>query len=183
MQSVYLTSVPQPLADALIGLIGQEFFDVLATLTSFPSAPDAEIEADIPLGHDLGPTFKDRLIKARRGQGIFRSNVLLTEQSCRVTKVSDPKHLRASHIKPWKVANDTERLSGSNGLLLSPHVDHLFDKGYISFSNTEQLLVVPEIRENILDRWGIDTGTNVGEFNREQQAFLEFHRANVFKGY
>lgn len=182
LQSVYLTSVPQPLADALIGLIGQEFFDVLATLTTFPSAPDAEIETDIPLGPDLGPTFKDQLIKARRGQGIFRSNVLLTEQSCRVTKVSDPKHLRASHIKPWKVANDTERLSGFNGLLLSPHVDHLFDKGYISFSNTEELLVVPEVRDNLLDRWGIDAGTRVGEFNQEQQAFLEFHRIEVFKG-
>lgn len=182
LQAIYLTSVTEQLADALIGLIGQQYFDALAILTTFPSSPDAEVEAEVPLGADVGPTFKDQLIRARRGQGIFRSNVLLTEQSCRVTKVTDPKHLRASHIKPWKVASDTERLNGCNGLLLSPHVDHLFDKGYISFSNTEQLLVVPEVRDNLLDRWGIDAGTRVGEFNRDQQAFLEFHRVEIFKG-
>ena len=71
---------------------------------------------------------------------------------------------------------------GSNGLLLSPHVDHLFDQGYISSSNSEELLVVPAVRDNLLDKWGIDAGTRVGEFNREQQAFLDYHRANVFKG-
>jgi hypothetical protein len=60
--------------------------------------------------------------------------------------------LRANHIKPWRDANATERLSGENGLLLSPHIDHLFDQGYVSFSNTEQLLVVPEVRTNLLDK-------------------------------
>jgi len=80
------------------------------------------------------------------------------------------------------VANDSERLSGFNGLLLSPHIDHLFDKGYISFSNDERLLVVPEARDNLLDKWGIDAGAGVGTFNRNQQAFLEFHRLEVFKG-
>lgn len=180
LQGVYLTSVPGPLADALIGLIGHPYFDALASLTNFPSAPDLEVETDLQLGPDLGPTFKDQLIKARRGQGIFRSSVLLTEQACRVTGMSDPKHLRASHIKPWKVANDQERLSGFNGLLLSPHVDHLFDKGYISFSNDERLLVVPEARNDVLDKWGIDESVRVGEFSREQQAFLDYHRHNVF---
>jgi hypothetical protein len=42
--------------------------------------------------------------------------------------------------------------------------------------------VVPEARDNLLDQWGIDAGTRVGEFNRDQQAFLEFHRAEIFKG-
>jgi putative restriction endonuclease len=182
LQSVYLTTVPEPLADALIALIGDEYLELLEALTGFPSTPDLEFEAEGITDEHLGPTFKDQLIKARRGQGIFRSNVLLTEKSCRVTNVSDPKHLRASHIKPWKIASDTERLNGFNGLLLSPHVDHLFDKGYISFSNTEALLVVPEVRDNLLDRWGIDAGRRVGEFNRQQQEFLEFHRIEIFKG-
>ena len=61
-----------------------------------------------------------------------------------------------------------------------PHAD-LFDQGYISFSNNEELLVVPEVRTNLLDQWGIDSATKVGEFNREQQAFLDYHRANVFR--
>ena len=99
-----------------------------------------------------------------------------------MTRVSDAKHLRASHIKPWRDANNAERLNGQNGLLLSPHVDHLFDQGYITFSSSEQLLVVPDVRSNLLSKWGIDAGTRVGEFTREQQAFLDYHRAHVFKG-
>jgi hypothetical protein len=63
---------------------------------------------------------------------------------------------------------------------LSPHTDHLFHEGYLSFSNDERLLVVPEAREGLLDKWGIDAGVRVGEFNQEQQAFLEYHRINVF---
>ena len=169
----------------LIGLIGQPYYEGLAVLTAFPSSPDPEDveEIDGPeVESDMGPTFKEQVVKARRGQGVFRSSVLLTETACRVTHVSDAKHLRASHIKPWRDANNSERLDGANGLLLSPHIDHLFDQGYISFSNSEELLVVPEVRTNLLDKWGIDSGTRVGEFNRQQQAFFDYHRANVFKG-
>jgi hypothetical protein len=180
LQSVYLAEVPEAMAHALIALIGQAFYDALAELTAFPSGPDAE-DGDADVDGDLNATFREQLVKARRGQGVFRANVLLSEQCCRVTGVSDPKHLRASHIKPWRAANNSERLSGNNGLLLSPHVDHLFDQGYISFSNTEELRVVPEVRINLLDKWGIDAGTRVGQFNREQQAFLDHHRANVFR--
>lgn len=182
LQSVYLAAVPEPMADALIGLIGQPYYDALAELTAFPSGPDVEKIDDSDVENDFGPTFKEQLVKARRGQGVFRSSVLLLETECRVTRVSDAKHLRASHIKPWRDANNSERLSGSNGLLLSPHIDHLFDQGYISFSSSEELLVVPAVRDNLLDKWGIDAGTRVGEFNREQQGFLDYHRANVFKG-
>ncbi len=33
---------------------------------------------------------------------------------------------------------------------------------------------------DFLDKWGIDAGTRVGTFTREQQMFLEYHRVNVF---
>jgi len=184
LQSVYLAAVPEMMAHALIGAIGADAYEqALAALTGFPTSPDAE-EIDppaVPIDDDeFGPTYRDQVVKARRGQGVFRANVMLVEESCRVTHVADKKHLRASHIKPWRDANNAERLSRNNGLLLSPHVDHLFDQGYISFSNTEQLLVVPEVRTDLLDKWGIDARTRVGEFNREQQGFLEYHRLNVF---
>lgn len=182
LQGIYLTTVAEPLAQALIGLMGQQYYQALAAVIGFPNAPDVEEVDDIPLGAAMGPTFRDQLIKARRGQGVFRSNVLLTEESCRVTRVADPKHLRASHIKPWKVASDSERLSGFNGLLLSPHIDHLFDKGYISFSNNQELLVVPDVKADLLEKWGIDAGERVGDFTPDQQSFLEFHRIEVFKG-
>jgi len=180
LQGIYLTEVPETLANVLIGLIGQAYFDALAVVSGFPSAPDAEVIDDVAIDSSLTQTFREQLIRARRGQGVFRSNVLLTEEVCRVTKVRDPKHLRASHIKPWRVSDDGERLNGSNGLLLSPHVDHLFDQGYISFSTDRRLLIAPEVRIEILDKWSIDESVNVGEFNRDQQIFLEHHRSNVF---
>jgi L-ascorbate metabolism protein UlaG (beta-lactamase superfamily) len=89
--------------------------------------------------------------------------------------------LKASHIKPWRDASDAERLDGANGLLLSPHIDHLFDDGYITFSRNEELVIVPEVRDKLLDAWGIDAGVRVGEFTQEQNAYLEYHRINVFK--
>jgi putative restriction endonuclease len=180
-KSVYLAEIPPAMADALIALIGQPFYDRLDMLTSFPAGPDAE-EIDEPASEvDVSPTFREQLVKARRGQGVFRSSVLLAERACRVTGVFDPKHLRASHIKPWRDANNSERLSGSNGLLLSPHIDHLFDQGYISFSDDERLLVVSRIRGGLLDAWGIDAGAKIGTFNSEQRQFLEYHRINVFR--
>ena len=182
LQSVYLTELPDDLANALIALIGHSTVEeAIAALTGFPDTPDPENSDELLVDTITEATFKDQIIRARRGQGVFRSNVLLTERSCRVTHVSDAKHLRASHIKPWKDSTDTERLSGFNGLLLSPHVDHLFDKGYITFSTTNTLVTVPEVRAKLLDAWGIDAAVGVGEFSREQQAFLEHHRVNVFK--
>ena len=114
LQSVYLAEVPQAMADALIGLIGQPYYDAIAMLTSFPSGPDADDVGEQEVNGDVGPTFREQLVKARRGQGVFRSSVLLTETECRVTHVSDPKHLRASHIKPWRDATNAERLGTFN---------------------------------------------------------------------
>ena len=43
------------------------------------------------------------------------------------------------------------------------------------------LVVVPEVKNTLLDAWWIDAGVNVGEFSREQNAYLYYHRVNVFK--
>ena len=181
LQSVYLTEVPQPLADALIGLIGQAYWDAYSTIAVFHSSSQQDLD-ETPANKALvGPTFREQIVRARRGQGVFRSNVLLRETFCRVTRINEPRHLKASHIKPWRDATDAERLDGANGLLLSPHIDHLFDEGYISFSSGQELIMVPEVREKLLDAWGIDAGVRVGDFSREQNAYLDYHRGNVFK--
>lgn len=183
LQGIYLTSVPASLANALIALIGVDTFNHALVEASDPTSV-VETGEDLAsqIEAAIAPTFKEQLVKARRGQGVFRSNVLLNEEYCRVTKVKDPRHLRASHIKPWSTSNDSERLNGFNGLLLSPHIDHLFDEGYVSFSNNQELLVAPEVKADLLEKWGIEPGKPVGDFNRDQQGFLEFHRIEIFKG-
>jgi putative restriction endonuclease len=182
LQSVYLAELPQAFADALISLIGQPYWDAYSTVAVLQGACDnTELETAVGQTGITGPTFREQLVRARRGQGVFRANVLLREQLCRVTKVTEPRHLKASHIKPWRHATDAERLDGSNGLLLSPHIDHLFDEGYITFSASQELVIVQEVKDKLLDAWGIDDGVRVGEFSREQNAFLDYHRTNVFK--
>ncbi|MEX2661113.1 MAG: HNH endonuclease [Vicinamibacterales bacterium] len=182
LQSVYLAEVPESLAEALIALIGHAYLDAYAAIATFQSVSEPTDDELVIGDHTpAGPTFREQIVRARRGQGVFRSNVLLREEYCRVTGVSEPRHLKAGHIKPWRDATDAERLDGANGLLLSPHIDHLFDEGYITFSSSQALVVVPEVRETLLDSWGIDAGVRVGEFSREQSAYLEYHRVNVFK--
>ena len=80
-------------------------------------------------------TERDALTKARLGQGLFRHRVSELEPACRVTGLARQEFLVASHIKPWRSCDNSERLSGSNGLLLSPHVDKLFDRHWISFAS------------------------------------------------
>ena len=143
---------------------------------------DDEHEIQIKSRTDFaGPLEQERIQKSRRGQGVFRQNVRVIERSCRVTRVRQARHLRASHIKPWRLCNDVEKLDGNNGLLLSPHVDQLFDGGWISFSDTGDLLQSVRLDQDVLVSWQIPTSLNVGAFNEAQKRYLAFHRERVFK--
>jgi putative restriction endonuclease len=84
--------------------------------------------------------------------------------------------LRASHIKPWCKSDDREKLDGYNGLLLAPHVDLLFDRGWISFSDDGKLLVSDKLDRTVLTAWGIPENLNVGGFRPEQCKYLAWHR-------
>ena len=60
---------------------------------------------------------------------------------CAITEVTEPRLLRASHIKPWaKCETDAERLDVYNGLLLAAHLDAAFDAGLISFTDEGAIL-------------------------------------------
>jgi putative restriction endonuclease len=73
-----------------------------------------------------------------------------SDNACMRTGLSDRRHLRAIHIKPWCECDDGEQLDGFNGLLLSPHLAHLFARGYISFSDSGTLLVSEELNPSVL---------------------------------
>jgi hypothetical protein len=72
-------------------------------------------------------------------------------------------------------------MSGNNGLFLSPHVDALFDKGFITFTPKGKIEVSPVLDRDVLSRWKIDPKMNVGKFNSEQAFFLDFHAKEKFK--
>ena len=184
LQSVYLAEVPAPMAEVLAELIGTEYSSALNELKGESDeigVIEDQHEEAIKGRTDISTTTKDQLVKSRRGQGLFKANVRLNEKGCRVTGVIDPQHLRASHIKPWKDSTDEEKLNGCNGLLLAPHIDHLFDMGLISFSDSGYLLISPKLDRGVLAKWGILETLNVGKFNTKQSVFLEYHRQAVFK--
>ena len=126
-------------------------------------------------------TTKLALVHSRRGQGLFRKRVTSQEFACRITKVENPSHLIASHIKPWRESDNEERLSGGNGLLLTPSIDHLFDKGFISFEDSGDLIISPVADHVSLAKMGInvDEPVKVGKFNGDQKHFLDYHREEI----
>jgi hypothetical protein len=150
-------------------------------LSSSPFADEWAQELAILSQGDLSLTEKQALILSRRGQGIFRDKVLRVEPCCRVTGIDDPNYLIASHIKPWSESSNAERLSENNGLMLAPHVDHLFDHGYISFSDVGDLLISPKCAAGVLAIWGIPLTLNVGPFRNAQREFLAHHREHCLK--
>lgn len=191
-QNLYLTSVPPELMHVLAGLIGAE----LQNLTS--ATRDGEIwtpgsatglhewEEHIARELEDNPaipeTDKLALVLARRGQGRFKDSVRRVERYCRITRVDRLEHLVASHCKPWRDSSNEERLDGENGLLLTPTVDHLFDRGFISFEDSGRLLVSPVAHKPSLKKMGIpvDEPLNVGVFTEGQRNYLDFHRSEVF---
>lgn len=194
-QSVYLTELPAPLYQALAGLIGGEARAIesvaegLARAAPVSTTPEAAIAAwEDHLREEIGrdtripETTREAIVQARRGQGIFRERVAKIELRCRITGVDKPEHLRASHCKPWRDSSNDERLDGENGLLLTPTIDHLFDRGFISFEGSGQLLVSPVAHRPSLERMGVrtDAAVDVGPFTDGQRRFLEWHQENVF---
>lgn len=130
----------------------------------------------------LDETTKEALIKARKGQEAYRRNVMSIEKSCRVTGLSHTEFLIASHIKPWRDSNNEERLDGHNGLLLSPHIDKLFDKGFISFNDDGSLLISPLLDTAVLSKWCISSMLiHKQELTAKQKYYMEYHRKYIFQ--
>jgi hypothetical protein len=182
LQGVYLTEISQELAALLILLSRRDLTDLLRNLEDPRDDEDEEIiQLEIRSKQMEGDLEKIQLVKARRGQGLFKANVRLYESECRVTHVSSIRHLRASHIKPWKDSSDREKIDGANGLLLAPHVDHLFDRGFISFSGEGELLVSSKLNLDVLNKWSISLPQSVGKFKPKQREFLEYHQDVVLQ--
>ena len=73
-------------------------------------------------------------------------------------------------------SNDTQRLDGNNGILLSHHLDKLFDKYLISFDDDGKIVTYNECTKEILHQWGIDTEKKYFDFSNERKEYLRKHR-------
>lgn len=98
-------------------------------------------------------TERTAIIQSRIGQGVFRKSLFDKYHGrCIITGINHPKLLVASHIKPWAVSSNRERLSIDNGLLLSATYDRLFDNGLITFNRQGKIFLSSLIGEENIKR-------------------------------
>ncbi|MBB1126332.1 HNH endonuclease [Thiospirillum jenense] len=140
---------------------------------------DAKAERDIVKNSSINETEKIQLVKARIGQGLFRERVLSFWKHCCLTGCSFSSVLRASHIKPWRDADNEERLDVFNGLLLTPNMDALFDKGFISFEDSGGIIISPKITMDSQRALGLHSDMQI-RFEKAHLKYLSWHRTHVF---
>ena len=169
--------------------ISQELFNAIYQKLSEYNVIESSVEPDdietiindidnINL-QSIGETEKQQLIYARKGQGLFRESLLNKYKVCMLSGVNIPSVLIASHIKPWKISTNIERLDPDNGLLLSPHFDKLFDRYLISFTDCGELLYSDNLTD-VLIKWNILSKKIQFEFSEKTKLYLEYHR-NEFR--
>lgn len=179
-QGVYLAPVPDAMAAVLIQLLDGQVQKVISqTVVEVDQVAD-QLERLINEDVTIPITVREQLVNARVGQGLFRSRVEMIEASCRITGVSDRRFLRASHIKPWSKSDSHEKLDGHNGLLLAPHIDHLFDKGFISFLDNGSLILSTLLPQEVQSAWSLNNSILTRSFLSKQSEYLAFHRKYVF---
>lgn len=129
------------------------------------------------------PTETERkgLVTSRVGQGAYRKSIIHRwEYHCAVTGFNKPEILIASHIKPWKDANNDERMDVNNGILLSPVYDALFDRHFISFENSGKIILSNQIETEAYKKLGVSGQEAIRKLNSDNFSYLEQHRNRMF---
>lgn len=138
-------------------------------------------EQNLLLKEDVKDTSKSIQTKIRIGQNKFRQNLLKFLKSCPITGIDETRILLASHIKPWALSSNEERLDIHNGFIFSPTIDKLFDNGLITFENNKELIISPLLTIKNIQLIGIEAGKKYIKLPVENRLnYLEYHRSNIF---
>lgn len=184
-QKAYLAEINEKMFGLIMAAasVSTNFLRSVTAVTS-ETVNQLEVACELKIEEDtsLSTTEKQQLIEARKGQGIFRRRVFEVEKYCRLTQLANQALLVASHIKPWRMCSTSgERLDGYNGLLLAPHVDRLFDRGLMSFTDSGDVLLSSKLDPSDIEKLGISSACarNCGSFSPNQIQYLRFHRETV----
>lgn len=126
----------------------------------------------------IDDTQKARLVNTRIGQGRFREDLIKYWKGCAVTGYPGTQFLLASHIKPWRIATDDERLDKYNGILLLPNLDKVFDLGYITFEENGSIKISKHLEQP--ESLGLNTKLNI-RLSASHEYFMKHHRSHVFE--
>ncbi|WP_343226771.1 HNH endonuclease [Rhizobium rosettiformans] len=186
-QKAYLAEVDRQVVDLILAAASLPAVDLLATTTNtaadFAMTLDDVVERNIQRDMSLDETVREQLVRARRGQGLFRKRVLDFEPVCRITGLATPNLLIASHIKPWRACGTAaERLDGANGLMLAPHADFLFDRGLLGFESDGKPIFSSQLTDTDADKLGMHVVQRppLRPLHNDSQSYLIHHRMNVF---
>lgn len=138
-------------------------------------------ENKLILNEEIGETTKSVQASIRIGQEKFRKRLLKYLKHCPITGIAETRILMASHIKPWAVSSNEERLDVFNGFIFSPTIDKLFDKGLITFENDKELIISPSLSEKDIYKIGLTYGNKYVNLPIDNRLnYLDFHRTNIF---
>lgn len=128
-------------------------------------------------------TEVERLVVQRIGQDIFRAGLFdYWEGRCAITELAVPELLRASHIKPWAdCQTDAERLDVFNGILLAPHLDAAFDRGFITLADDGTVQVSQDLDTDARELLGLHQRLNAIGIADGHRHYLPWHREKVFR--
>ncbi len=129
----------------------------------------------------LQETTREDVIQSRIGQGQFRTLLIGYWQSCSVSNCIQFEILKASHIKPWRLSTNEERLDVFNGLLLLPNLDTCFDSGLISFEDNGNILISSRLSEISLLQLGLNPNMRLKRVEQKHKEYLRFHREKIFR--
>ncbi len=130
---------------------------------------------------NVGKTSRQRVSNMRIGQSKFRDKLLKLFKKCPITGISEKRILNASHIKPWAVSYNVERMDVYNGFIFSPTIDKLFDKGLITFGDNRAIIVSNTISESNRAKLGLKSGNKYPELDTNgREKYLDYHRKNIF---
>ncbi len=99
--------------------------------------------------------------------------------------------LRASHIKPWAVADHRERMDVRNGLAACPMHDAAFDQGYLAVNGDYRIYEARLLKESIVQDRGVSLyfGDSLSSSlilpqhaNGPADRYLRYHWQKIFKG-
>lgn len=123
----------------------------------------------------------------RVGQDRYRRAVIEHMLQCPFSKITDERLLIASHIKPYSACmrekREDQALDYLNGLALSPTYDRLFDQGYITFSDSGELICGTQLSSYTWEKLNINpTAKNkMRIYPENREIYLEYHRNHVFQ--
>lgn len=172
-------NTPKSISDFSAGLKKFLAFVKSGYIRSVENNADEEIKA-IKANSSINITERQQLIMARAGQGVFRHGLMDYWHGCAVCGCRMPSLLVASHIKPWRVANNRERLDVYNGLLLKPDYDKLFDQGYISFSQNGKVMISRMLDKEEMQHLGLSSNLCLERVETQHLPYLRYHNEHVF---